>query len=161
MKKVSKITLVGVFVAFSFILSFVKLPSPFGSVALDSFPGFFLATVSPLLGGVVALLGHFFTSWNSGFPFGIYHIFIAIEMLLITWFFGKLYFKNKITAIIVGVILNGILSPLTVIPLIGTKAVISFIPFLTFASFINIILAFITKLGVQKYPKVGELYEKN
>ncbi|MDN5342463.1 ECF transporter S component [Oceanotoga sp. DSM 15011] len=146
-----KISLIGIFTALAFILSFLKFPSPVGSIALDSMPGFLLSIINPLYGGIASLLGHFFTSWNSGFYFQLYHIPLALAMFAITYIFGKLYQKNKIISILIGVILNGIVSPFIVVKIITFKGVLGIMPMLIVASIVNILLAVIIYSMLKKY----------
>ncbi|MGM0641638.1 MAG: hypothetical protein ACQESN_09485 [Thermotogota bacterium] len=149
-----KISWIGIFTALSFLLSFVKFPSPFGSIALDSMPGFLLGIINPVYGGITAFLGHVFTSWNSGFYFQFYHILLAFSMFVIAFIFGKLYKKNKIIAIIIATILNGILMPFIVTPILTLKGVFGAIPVLLLASFINVLIASIVYLFIKKYKVV-------
>ncbi len=61
----------------------IKLPSPVGTVALDSWPGYACALVVGPAGAWVALLGHLASSLVSGFPLGLtLHGVIALEMAL-------------------------------------------------------------------------------
>lgn len=154
-----KISWIGIFTALSFVLSFVKFPSPFGSIALDSMPGFLLAIINPLYGGITAFLGHIFTSWNSGFYFQFYHIALAIAMFFIAYIFGKIYKKSKIIAIITATILNGVLMPFIVIPILKIQGVLGSMPVLILASFVNILIASIVYIFIKKYEVVKN--EKN
>src|SRR5665648_13939 len=70
------------FSALSVVGSFIKIPSPVGSLAFDSFPGFFVALFfGPAEGALVSGLGHLATAATSGFPLGILHIPIAVGWL--------------------------------------------------------------------------------
>ncbi len=131
----------------------IKIPSPAGSIALDSAPGFFVAAFfSPVLGGIVGGLGHIASAATGGFPFGVLHIFVAIEQLLWCLVFGWIIRKSNmrvvariIFAVAVAIILNGVVAPLllTLIPNVGlpTPVAKGLIPFLVAASAANTLLA--------------------
>ena len=58
-----KLAIIAVFVALSAAGSLVKIPSPLGSVGLDSAPGFFTALAfGGWLGFLVIAIGHLLTS---------------------------------------------------------------------------------------------------
>lgn len=153
-----------VFTVVSAALSLIKFPSPAGSIALDSSPGFFVAAFfSPILGSIVGFLGHLASASTGGFPYGILHIYIAIEMFIWCFVFGIIIKKinNKISLIVAGIIsclLNGVIGPLilTITPIskLPSNVAISLIPFLLLAAAVNILLAtiafiFITKIDIQ------------
>jgi len=149
-----KISWIGIFTAISFVLSFIKFPSPLGSIALDSMPGFLLSIINPVYGGITAFLGHIFTSWNSGFYFQFYHILLAISMFAIAFIFGKMYKRNKIIAVITAAILNGAIMPFIVTPILSIKGVFGVMPILSLASFVNILIASIVYTFIKKYKVV-------
>ncbi len=148
-----------IFTALSVVGSLIKIPSPLGSLAFDSAPGFFVALFfGPTEGALVAGLGHLATAVVSGFPLGILHIPIAIGMALAGAAVGMLNKVNRnwgfVPAVIVGVIVNTVL----VFPLvpwlpvvlgatsvvdvsIGWIMALGFVPFLAVAATLNAVLA--------------------
>ena len=85
-----------IFSALSVVGSLIKIPSPVGSLAFDSFPGFFVALLfGPAEGALVSGLGHIATAATSGFPLGILHIPIAIGMALAAAAIGLLNKMHK------------------------------------------------------------------
>jgi uncharacterized membrane protein len=67
----------------------IKIPSPVGSIALDSLPGYFAAGYfSPLVGAVVGFVGHLGSAVSGGLPLGALHILIASLMFLCCFLFG-------------------------------------------------------------------------
>lgn len=158
------IIIIIVFTVVSAALSLVKIPSPAGSIALDSAPGFFVAAFfSPILGAIVGGLGHLASAATGGFPFGLLHLYVSFEMFLWCLIFGfiikkydskfSLYFAASIA-----LIANGLIGPLVLtitpvvnLPLSMAKALI---PFLLLAAAANIFLAsiafvLISKLNIQ------------
>jgi riboflavin transporter len=112
--KTKQIVLMAMFIALAFVGSFIKIPSPFGTVALDSAPAFIAAMLLGLVpGAIVAFMGHLLTSLNVGFPLTIpIHLLIATEMGLICALVGIIFRKrNLIMALVVALLLNGVAAP--------------------------------------------------
>ena len=153
-----------IFSALSVVGSLIKIPSPIGSLAFDSFPGFFVALLfGPTEGALVSGLGHLATAATSGFPLGILHIPIAIGMALAAAAIGFLNKVHKSLAVIpalgAGVAINTVL----VFPLvpwlaedinIGWLIAIGYAPFLVVAATLNAILAGIIYLAVRRKMKL-------
>lgn len=144
---------VGIFVALSVVGAFLKIPSPTGTVALDSAPGYFAAAAFG--GGEAALiiaLGHLVSSGIVGFPLTILiHLLIAVEMAAFAYLFGFLLRKTKsFVAIILTTFANGILAPLTLVPLYGWGFFVGMLLPLLVGSLVNILLAFLVYKGVLK-----------
>ena len=121
---------------------FIKIPSPTGTVALDSLPGFLAAALFGGWGGaLVGLLGHLFTAATAAFPFGLpIHLYVGLQMAVYVSVFGYLYRKGyKLAAVAVGVILNGVVAPLLLTPIRCGFAMM--LPSLTVGSAVNIVLA--------------------
>lgn len=112
--KTKQIVILSMFIALSFVGSYLKIPSPFGTVALDAAPAFLAALIlGPIPGAVVAFLGHILTSVNVGMPLSFpIHLLIAIEMAFICLVVGAIYRKGLlILALIIGIVLNGVVAP--------------------------------------------------
>lgn len=148
-----------IFTALSAVGSLIKIPSPIGSLALDSSPGFFMALFfGPFEGSLVCGLGHLATAIVSGFPLGYLHLPIALGMALAGAAIGLLNRPNKkwvfLPALVSGVIINTLL----VFPLvpwlaaeisIGWMIATSYAPFLLVASCLNAIVAGLVYLGIR------------
>ncbi|MCL6559066.1 MAG: ECF transporter S component, partial [Firmicutes bacterium] len=96
----------------------IKVPSPTGTVAFDSAPGY---TAALLLGtgygAATAALGHLFTSMFAGFPLSLpLHLLVAAEMAVFAAVYSILNKINLPLAVIVTSLLNGIAAPATFIP---------------------------------------------
>ncbi|CAH2212004.1 ECF transporter S component [Tepidibacter aestuarii] len=153
MKKLVKISML---IALSFIGSLIKIPGT--SIAFDSMPAYFAAlSISPLAGGIVGVLGHAITAYLSGFPLTIViHSIIGVQMFLFVFIFGYVYkFTQIIVPIIFGVLLNGVVAPLILIPVIGFKMSVGFIIPLSIVSFANIYLAYILYKSLNKRYRKG------
>lgn len=120
--RIKTISMLALFIGLSVIGSMIKLPSPFGTVALDSAPAFVAALlISPASGAVVGFFGHLATSMNMGFPLSILiHLYIAVQMAGISWVIGYLGSRGKLqAALILGSLLNGVAAPALLIPFDG------------------------------------------
>ena len=147
---VRKLSLCGMLIAISFLLSNIKI---MGSVSFDSLPAFLAGL---LMGAgyatIIAIIGHLLSALLAGFPFGLFaHFFIAIMMGIAVCIFALIYqamlkrytfMVSAFVAGVAGVLLNGpisvfLLQPLLV-PIVGTVG-LSFLTFtLTVVSFANI-----------------------
>ncbi|MGB3368907.1 MAG: ECF transporter S component [Acidaminobacteraceae bacterium] len=156
MKNNRRLILMSLFIAISYIGALIKIPGPFTTIALDSFPGYLGGLIiGGIYGGFVGMIAHLFVALLSGFPFSLpVHIIISFMMFISVFCYSKLSKRyNIILGSAIGVLLNGILMPLALIPLILTPLAsmlppfmdkvffISLIPILTIASVTNIILS--------------------
>ncbi len=141
---VKRIAIMAVFIALSAVGALIKIPSPVGTIGLDSAPGFFSAVAfGSIEGAVIIALGHMLTAAVAGFPLTIpIHIFIAIQMAL--WALAFRWANNtfgKVAAVVTGIVLNGVVSSFTMMIIGGWGAVIGIMPFLVVGSAINVIIA--------------------
>lgn len=154
---VKRMCFAALLIGLSMILANVKV---FQTIAFDSMPAFVGGILlSPVIGGIIGLLGHLFTALMSGFPFTVpVHILIAIEMFVVVYLTSQIYNKGKtILACIVGTLLNGVVATLiTGAFMYYTAGGLNPIQFLqvmglplTVASLANIVLAFIIAKGVK------------
>lgn len=139
-----RIAVMAIFLALSAVGSFIKIPSPVGTIGLDSAPGYFIALAFGYWeGAIVIAFGHMITSAIVGFPLTIpLHLVIALLMAL--WAIIYRWVNNKvglIPAMVAATILNGILSSFIMLPLGGIAAAIGIMPFLIVGSAINVILS--------------------
>lgn len=141
-------SILAVFIAASAVGGIIKIPSPVGSIALDSLPGYFVAGFyGPLLGGVVGSVGHLASAATSGFPLGPLHIAIAIQMVLWCSLYGFVIRALDRTWAVwlatgIAVLLNGLAAPFLLVPVglpLGLAKTLW--PFLLLASALNVLLA--------------------
>lgn len=143
-KSTKKLVRLAFFIALCGVGGFIKVPSPTGTVALDSLPGFLAAALFGGWGGaVVGLLGHLFTAATAGFPFGLpIHFYVGVQMAVYVSVFGFLYRKGyKLPSVLVAILLNGVVAPLLLVPIYGAGFFAMVLPSLTVGSAINIVLA--------------------
>ena len=148
-----RVARMAIFIALAAVGAMIKIPSPTGTVALDAAPGYFSALAfGGVEGGIVAALGHILTAATAGFPLGLpIHIIIAAEQFL--WAFILWYVKEKVNlwvAVIVAIFCNGVLGALIVIPMGGIGLFTAMLPGLVVGSAINVILAALAYLAVEK-----------
>lgn len=145
---INKLVRFSLLIALSGVGGFIKIPSPTGTVAFDSLPGYFAACLLPGgQGALIAGIGHLFSAMTASFYLGGLHLIVALEMALSAALFGYFYKKKEksqsfvLVAIVVGVLFNGIIEPLSFVPFLGLKACIALIPSLVVGSIANILLA--------------------
>jgi uncharacterized membrane protein len=148
-----RVARMAIFTALAAVGALIKIPSPTGTVALDSGPGYFSAvSFGWLEGGIVAALGHLLTAATTGFPLTVpIHLIIAAEQFLWAAIFWLV--KNKINiwvAIVVATFCNGLIGDLIAFPLGGMGLFISLLPGLVVGSAINVALAAAAYLIVKR-----------
>ncbi|MCP4114952.1 MAG: alpha-ribazole transporter [Desulfobacteraceae bacterium] len=141
---VRRIARIAVFIALSAVGAMIKLPSPVGTIGLDSAPGFFCALAFGYVeGAAVIAMGHMLTSAVLGFPLGIpLHLFIAAQMAL--WAVALRLIRGRfgiIAGSTVTVLLNGVLSSFSMFFVGGMGAVLGIMPFLLAGSLVNVLIA--------------------
>lgn len=144
-QKTKQLVLTGMFIALSVVGALIKVPSPTGTVAFDSAPGFAAALLlGPGLGALSAALGHLFTSLFAGFPMTFpIHIIVALEMAAFAAIYGYMGRKNLPLAVVAVSILNGVIAPATfiVFPQFGMAFFVSMLVPLLVASAANVIVS--------------------
>lgn len=149
-----KIILLAALIGLSAVLALVKIPiPPLTTLAFDSLPGFVTAALlGPLAGGIVGAIGHLFTALYSGFPMGaLSHLIIMGTMFITMFVFGWMYRRNwRIPAGIAALVLNGPVSLVPFIFILGWGIVVTLILSLTIAAAVNILLAMIIIPILQK-----------
>src|SRR5260370_5318719 len=147
--RIKDVVVVVIFTIASAAFSIIKLPGPVGSIALDSFPGFFSALYfSPLLGGIIGCLGHLASAATGGFPLGLAHFLVALTMFWWCFLFGYIARTvDRLWALVisslVAIVLNAVGSPLIlalVFPQFRT-ALSGLIFYLFIAATVNVVLA--------------------
>lgn len=156
-----QLALMAIFIALSAVGSLVKIPSPVGSVALDSAPGFFAAIgFGPLVGFVVIAIGHLLTSMIVGFPLTLpVHLAIAVGMgvcaLVFRWIGRREHIAWLGLAIVVATLLNSVALGLIVLPLGGWGLYVAALPSLLVGSALNVVMAAVAYRTVRNSPLLG------
>lgn len=148
----------GMLIALCAVGSYIKIPSPTGTVAFDSASGYLAALLLGWkTGAIVAAIGHLLTALTGGFPLGLpMHLIVAVQMAVAAAAFAwiaKRKIDDKIAivaAVAVAVIINGVIAPATLIPFYGMGFFTAMLLPLCVASLINIIIAAV----------IGKLLEK-
>lgn len=150
--KLKYMTLTALMAGLCVIGSFIKIPGPLGSAALDSAPAFISAAIlPPIFAGITGLIGHLASALSSGMPMGPLHLIVALEMLLIVWGFAKLHRNNNhLIKWIYLLLMNGIVAPLPFYFLISPAFYIGAVPSLLIATSINVILTILVMPVISK-----------
>lgn len=142
------------FSAVSGIGAMIPIPSPVGSVALDSFPGYFMAlwrgTAS---GALVCAIGHLLSSIRSGFPLGYLHIPVTLLMALVGAVTAVLNRRFGAVVGLVGGIAINTAGVVLAVPAMGWGVLPVLTPILFAASLINAIVAGIVYETINKVIK--------
>lgn len=151
---VRKVAIMAIFIAISAVGSLIKIPSPLGSVALDSAPGFFAGIAfGGWVGFIVIAIGHLLTSAIVGFPLTLpLQIGIAIGMGLCVLVFRWLGRQGKamlVVAVIVTSLLNSFALGLLVLPIGGWGMYAAAVPSLLIGAAVNTIIAAIAYFAVR------------
>ena len=149
---VKRLSIMAIFIALSAVGALIKIPSPVGTIGMDSAPGFFSALAfGGIEGAVVIAFGHILTSAVIGFPLTIpVHLYIAFQMAL--WALAYRLVNRKlglIPAVIVGILLNGVVSSFAMLPMMGMGGVLGLMPFLVAGSAINVIISAIAYKAIK------------
>jgi len=141
---VKRLSIMAIFIALSAVGALIKIPSPVGTIGMDSAPGFFCALAfRGVTGAIVIAFGHLLTAAVIGFPMTIpIHLYIALQMAL--WALAYRWVNRKlglIPAVIAGIILNGIVSAFAMLPIMGMGGVLGLMPFLVVGAAINVIIS--------------------
>ncbi len=141
-----QIAIMAIFIALSAVGAFIKIPSPIGSIGLDSAPGYFAAVAfGPVIGGIVIAIGHLLSGAVVGFPLTIpVHLGIAIGMALIAWVFyllGRKGIVGLVAGVVICSLLNSFALGVLLIPIGGTALYVSMIVPLMVASAVNLVVA--------------------
>lgn len=148
-----RIARISILIAISAVGSLIKIPSPTGTVALDSCTGYFSAVAFGWIeGSLVAGLGHMLSAFTTGFPLGLpVHLYIGFQMSIwvsVFWFIANKI--NLIVAIIVAILLNGVVSSYLIIPFGGVGMATALLLPLIVGSAVNIIIAALAYKIVKK-----------
>lgn len=148
-----RVARIAIMIALSGVGAMIKIPSPTGTVALDSAPGFFSAVAfGPLDGAIVGALGHLFTAATTGFPLGLpMHLFVGVQQAMWAIMFWLLATRVNLWVGVVGAILcNGVIASALLIPIGGVGLFLSLLVPLTVGSAINVIISALAYKIVKK-----------
>ena len=143
---VRKLAIMAVFIALSAVGSLVKIPSPLGTVGLDSAPGFFAALAfGGWVGFIVIAVGHLLASAIVGFPLTLpVHLAIAIGMGLCALAFRWLGSRGLVWlagAVVVTALLNSFGLGLIVVTMGGWAMYAASVPWLLIGAVVNLVIA--------------------
>lgn len=142
--KLRLLILTALIAAICVIGSMVKVPvGVITTAALDSAPAFISAVfLPPVFAGAAGAIGHITSGLTSGFPLGIFHVLIAIEMFMIVAIFAWMHQKGfHLLKWIFAIVANGILSPLPFYFLISPAFYFGSLLGLVVASVVNLVIA--------------------
>ncbi|HBC91374.1 MAG TPA: alpha-ribazole transporter [Pelotomaculum sp.] len=140
---VKRISIIAIFIALSAVGSLIKIPSPVGTIGLDSAPGYFVAIAfGGPEGALVIAIGHLLTAAMVGFPLTIpIHLFIAVQMALWALVFRAVNRRlGIIVAVVAATLGNGVVSSFTMLLMGGMGVVVGTMPFLVVGSAINVVI---------------------
>ncbi|GGJ59912.1 putative membrane protein [Anoxybacillus voinovskiensis] len=156
MKDLKQLAGVVLCISLSVVGSMLKLPTGLGSIALDSAPALVAgALLGKKEGALVAALGHLSSAWFAGFPLGMFHGLVALEMGIIVYLFGWLFSRGwKKGAYTIFWIGNALIAPLPFLFFMGSAFVVAIIPALAIGTAVNMVVAFtvipaLLKIGVK------------
>jgi hypothetical protein len=147
--KTKRLARISLFTSFAVAGSFISLPGPVSSVALDSASGYFAAlNFGETEGASVLFAGHLVTALVHGFPLGALHLPIAVGLAFQGWLMAKVSRRfGMLVSTGMGVTVNTALTA-TVIPVLGVGAVIAFAPFILLASLVNGAVAYAVSVSL-------------
>lgn len=151
---VRKLAIMAIFIAISAVGSLIKIPSPLGSVALDSAPGFFAGIAfGGWVGFIVIAVGHLLSSAIVGFPLTLpIHAGIALGMgvcaLVFRWI-GRQGKAMLVLAVVVTSLLNSFGLGLIVLPIGGWGMYLAAAPSLLIGAVVNLVIAAIAYYAVR------------
>jgi len=149
-----QLAIMAIFIALSAVGSLIKIPSPVGSIGLDSAPGFFAALAfGPVAGFIVIAVGHLLGSGIVGFPLTLpVHLAIAAGMggcaLVFRWL-GRRGGAWLVAAVVVTAILNSFALGLIVLPIGGWGMYVAVLPSLLVGAVVNLVIAAVAYYAVR------------
>lgn len=153
MAKTKTLTLTAMFAALAVIGSFIKLPVPPGTAALDSTPAFISMAFLPApFAAIAGAFGHLATALTSGFPLSLpIHLLIAVEMAIVVGVAAIIYHKGfRKMAWLWIIFANGVLSPLPYYFIISPAMYVAVAPGILIATLVNVAVSVILLPILQK-----------
>lgn len=152
---VKRIAIMAIFIALSAVGAMIKIPSPIGSIGLDSCPGYFCALAfGGVEGAIIIAIGHLISAAVVGFPLSIpIHLAVAVCMAVIAVIF-RLFARHMgkvgiVVAVIAAALLNSFGVGLLLLPLGGWALYLANIISLLVASAVNAIIAAVAYMSVR------------
>lgn len=140
-----------IFSALSGIGAMMPIPSPVGSIALDSCPGYFMALWRGLpSGALVCAIGHVLSSFRAGFPLGYIHIAVMFLMALVGAVTALLNKKLGVVAGLAGGVALNTAGVVLAVPTYGWGIIPVLTPILFAASAVNAALAGMVFTAINK-----------
>lgn len=142
-----RIAIIAIFIALSAVGAVIKIPSPLGSIGLDSFPGYFCAFAFGYPeGAIVIAIGHILSAAVAGFSLTVpLHLAIAVSMAIVACIVRFIAVKcgkiGIVLAAIVGTVLNSFVLGFWLLPLGGWGLYVGATPSLFVASLVNAVIA--------------------
>lgn len=160
--QLKRLVFMAMFIALSVVGAYIKIPSPTGTVALDSMPGYLAATIlGGVPGGIIGFMGHFITAVYTGFPLSLpIHLIVGLQMALTmvvyAWISKKM---NLNVAVVIAALLNGIGSPaiLSMIPGYGMGFFMAMAIPLLVGSVVNVVLAAVVYKALEKSKVIEKM----
>lgn len=141
---VKQVAQMAIFIALSAVGAMIKIPSPVGTIGLDSGPGYFCGLALGYRQGIcVIFIGHLLTAGLVGFPLGLpLHLFIGLQLALWVVLFRWISLRVGLVAgSAAAVFFNGVVSAFTMYFVGGMGAVLGTMPFLIAGSLVNVAVA--------------------
>jgi riboflavin transporter len=166
-KKTKNMVLLALFIAMSVVGGYIKIPNPVtSSIALDSLPAYLGTLIfGGLPGAFIGFLGHLSSAAIGGFPLSLpIHTLVAFQMFVIMFIFNFMAKKiNLISAIVTGILLNGVAAPacLILIPGMGMPVFMGAVIPLTITSIFNIVIAVLVYKPLNKTGVIKNTLEVN
>lgn len=145
---------IALFSALSGVGAMIPVPSPVGSVALDSFPGYFMALWrGSLSGALVCAIGHLLSALRAGFPLGYLHVPVALLMALVGATTAVVKRKMCVIAGLAAGISMNTAGVVLAVPTMGWEILPILTPILFVASLINAAVAGIIYGAIKRIVK--------
>ena len=157
-----RIAIIAIFVALSAVGALIKIPSPIGSIGLDSVPGYFCALAFGFPeGAIVIAIGHLLSAAVTGFPLTIpFHLAIAVSMAAVACVFRLIGKKGTVVAVVIAVVVASLLNSfglaLWLLPLGGWGLYVANIVPLLVASAVNAIIAAIAYFALRNTKLINK-----
>ena len=157
-----RIAILAIFIALSAVGAVIKIPSPLGSIGLDSFPGYFCALAFGYPeGAIVIAVGHLLSAAVAGFSLTVpLHLAIAVSMavvaVIVRFLATKIGKIGPVLSIIVGVVLNSFVLGFWLLPLGGWGLYTGATPSLFVASLVNGVIAVIAFYALRNIKLINK-----
>ena len=159
-----RIATIAIMMALSVVATFIPIPSPSGTIALDLSPAYFMALYAgPINGAIVAIFGHMAVAVRAGFPLGVpVHIGIGIAAAGVgsaLWYFNRRFVAGGmganaalVVAVIIAIIMNTFgTNILLSYVFLGAAMAIGTIPPIFIGSSANVIIGAVVWRAVKAY----------